>query len=440
MGWNILMERKIDHKLAEWKKSSNRKPLILRGARQVGKTYAVKKFGKRHYEKIAYFDIEQSPEVAKVFERDLNPSRIVKELSAIINVDITSDDTLIVLDEIQANNRALTALKYFNEDAPQYHIIATGSLLGMTLDSETYSFPVGKVETITLYPMDFEEFLWALDRKDLCDMIRNAYIENRELSLHQLAMDHYQKYLFVGGLPVSINEFVINNDVDSSSSVLKILEGAYIADMSKYATPLETTRIIDTWRSIPGQLSKENKKFQYKGIKSGARSKNYEFALHWLDSAGIINRCEKIAEGKIPIKAYVDNEYFKIYMMDTGLLCSKLNITSNMILSSQNEFDGFKGVLAENYIMQALVSNGLEPYYWASNGRAEVDFVIQNKDGLTIPIEGKSSTNVRSKSLKEYVKRYNPEYSMRVSAKNFGFENKIKSIPLYAVFCIDEKI
>lgn len=430
------MERKIVDYLLKWKISPNRMPLILYGARQVGKTYAALTFGKEHYKNVVYFNMEDSVEVNAIFERDLQPERIVRELSAKCGQSIFPGDTLIVFDEIQACERALTSLKYFCENAPEYHVIAAGSLLGVALNREKYSFPVGKVDMATLYPLDFEEFLWATGNRPLCDMIRACYEDFSPLSLHETAMELYRSYLVVGGMPRAVLEYTSTYDFNFVVAAQKSLNDAYIADMAKYATPQETTKIMAAWASVPAQLAKENHKFQYKVIKSGARAYDYETPLDWLKTAGIIHKCVLTKQGKMPLSAYADNAAFKVYMMDTGLLCSKFDIAPNMVLSSPHSFDGFKGALAENYIMQALVAAGISPYYWASEGKAEVDFVFQNKQGGIIPLECKSTEHVRSKSLNVFVSRYEPPYAIRVSARNFGFEGGIKSIPLYALFCL----
>ncbi|MDR3584219.1 MAG: ATP-binding protein [Desulfosporosinus sp.] len=430
------MERKIAKQLTEWKNKLDRMPLLIHGARQVGKTYMALTFGKTHYKNTVYFNMEDSGEITAIFDRDLDPERIVRELSAKCGQSIFEGDTLIIFDEIQACERALTSLKYFCEKAPKYHIIATGSLLGVALNRERYSFPVGKVDMMNLYPLDFEEFLWATGNDMLCELIQESYESFTPLSLHDTAMDLYKTYLVVGGMPRAISEYVNKKDFDFVVAVQKTLNDAYIADMAKYASPQETTKIMAAWASVPAQLAKENQKFQYKIIKSGARAHEYETPLDWLKASGIINKCVRVSEGKMPLAAYADNSAFKVYMVDTGLLCSKLGIVANMILSNPHSFDGFKGALAENYIMQALVTNGFSPFYWESGGKAELDFVFQDRQGNIIPLEAKSATNVRAKSLNKFIEAYAPAYSIRVSAKNFGFENNIKSIPLYALFSL----
>lgn len=430
------MERKISKKLLAWKNNPKRMPLLIYGARQVGKTYTALTFGKTYYKNTVYFNMEDSGEITSIFARDLKPDRIIRELSAKSGQTIFKQDTLIIFDEIQACERALTSLKYFCEDAPEYHIIAAGSLSGVALNREKYSFPIGKVDMMTLYPLDFEEFLWATGNKKLCELIKDSYEAFTPLSLHETAMDLYKTYLVVGGMPRAVSEYVDTRDFDFVVSAQKTLNDAYIADMAKYAAPQETTRIMAAWASVPAQLAKENHKFQYKVIKSGARAYEFETPLDWLKTAGIVNKCIRVSEGKMPLSAYADNGSFKVYMMDTGLLCSKFDIAANVVINSLTSFDGFKGALAENYIMQALVTNGFSPYYWSSPGKAELDFVFQDKQGNIIPLEAKSADNVRAKSLRNFVSLYQPPYSIRVSAKNFGYENGIKSIPLYALFCL----
>lgn len=430
------MERKITDKLKRWKDSSNRMPLILHGARQVGKTYTALSFGREYYKNTVYFNLEDSTDVLNMFERDLNPERIIKELSAKLGQTIFKGDTLVIFDEIQACERALTSLKYFCENAPEYHIIAAGSLLGVAINREKHSFPVGKVNMLTLYPLDFEEYLWALDKENIAELIHNSFDNNEPLSIHEAAVDLYKSYILTGGMPQAVLGYLREKDYNFVMAAQKNINDAYIADMAKYATPYETTKIMAVFNSVPSQLAKDNRKFQYKIIKSGARAYEYETPLDWLKASGVIIKCHKVTEGKLPLSAFSDSNSFKVYMTDTGLLCSKFGIPSHAILIGMPSFEGFKGALAENYVASALVTNGYIPYYWESQGKAEVDFLIQDTEGNIIPIEVKSSDNVRSKSLNQYIAKYEPKYSVRVSARNFGFENGIKSVPLYAVFCM----
>ena len=430
------MERKIEAELIAWKKSTGRMPLVLHGARQVGKTFVVKKFANEHYANFVYLNFEANAQLQAIFTKDLSPKRIVAELSVLMGVAIQEHTTLLFFDEIQASERALTSLKYFSEETPDYHIIAAGSLLGVALHREQYSFPVGKVVVKMLYPLDFEEFLWATASKDAANIIRTCYNSNLSCSLHEHFMEQFRLYLCLGGMPNVINTYLQTHSFDEVDVVQRNIVDAYIVDMAKYALPVDTVKIMSTYHSVPTQLAKENKKFQYKFIKSGARSNQYETAIDWLCASGIVIKCVRIHQGHYPLSVYSEPGIFKIYMGDIGLLRSKLGIAAQVILSDSQQMNYFKGSLVENYVANALVSRGFDCYYWESEGKAEVDFVIQTNGGECIPIEVKSSENVRSKSLNQYVMKYNPPYSIRISAKNFGFENEIKSIPHYACFCI----
>lgn len=428
----------MSKKLLDWKNNKEKTPLILYGARQVGKTYTILSFGKENYKNVAYINFEDNTEISKIFEQDLEVERIIKELSVKLGITILEEDTLIFFDEIQACERALTSLKYFAESKTKYHVVAAGSLLGIAINRQKYSFPVGKVKMLTLYPLDFEEFLWALDKKDLANMIRQAFSEDKEFSLHSLANQYYRLYLAIGGMPRAILEYKEKQDMDFVTAILKDINNSYIADMAKYASSTETTKIMAVYNIISAQLAKENKKFQYKLIKSGARAYEYETAINWLNASGIINQCTKIREGKLPLSAFIEPESFKIYMSDVGILCNKFGIPTNIVTVENDNMNDFKGALTENYVCNSLVQCGLKPYYWESNGKAEVDFVVQDKEGNIIPIEVKSSIHTRSKSLNVFKSLYKIPYSIRISTKNFGFENDIKCIPLYSVFCLDK--
>lgn len=430
------MKRKITDKLLAWKNKDGRMPLIIHGARQVGKTYSALSFGKEYYGSTAYFNFEDSAELTAIFERDLDPVRIIGALEAFSVQKILPESTLIIFDEIQASERALTSLKYFCEKAPEYHIIAAGSLPGVALNREKYSYPVGKADALDMYPMDFEEFLWAMGRDALASNIREAFSCFAPFALHETALDMFKKYVIVGGMPKAVGEYVRKEDFNFVLDAQKTLANAYIADMAKYASQQETTKILAAWSSVPAQLAKENHKFQYKMIKSGARASEYETPITWLEAAGLINKCVRVTQGLLPLSAWADNSFFKIYVMDTGLLCSRFGISPSIILNMPHSFDQFKGALVENYVMQGLTASGVEPYYWSQDSRSEVDFVYQNSLGEIIPIEAKSGEHVRSRSLSGYCAKYAPPYSIRVSAKNFGFGNNIKSVPLYALFCI----
>jgi uncharacterized protein len=430
------MERKIEKRLLEWKNSVTKKPLIVQGARQVGKTFSILSFGKAHYRNMVYLNFESQPDLSRIFERDLDPERIIRELSVYTGSAIFERDTLLFFDEIQADQKALTSLKYFHEEAPGYDIIAAGSLLGVAVNRETRSFPVGKVDMITLYPLDFEEYLWAIGQDSAAAMIRECFSGDSFCGVHSALLDHFYHYLFTGGMPQVINEYLRSGDYTMVGVVQRSIHDAYLADMAKYATPTETVKIMAVYKSIPAQLARENHKFQYKLIKSGARSSIYELPVEWLAASGMVIKCPKITQGTFPLNAFTDHSAFKIYHSDTGLLCSAYAIPAIRMFVESGGVDSIKGTLAENYVAAALVFNGFTPGYWESDGRAEVDFLIQNDEGDVIPIEVKSSEHVRSKSLQQYVSRYNPKYSIRISTKNFGFENQIKSVPLYAAYCI----
>ena len=430
------MERKIEKFLLGWKAEQNRLPLLVKGARQVGKTYSILNFGKTHYKNLIYLNFESNRNLKEIFERDLTPKVLLRDIGILYGETIFEKDTLIFFDEIQACEKALTSLKYFAEEAPGYHIIAAGSLLGIVLNRQNYSFPVGKVRITCMYPMDFEEFLWALGKKEVCGIIRESYELNEPCSLHTHLLDLYKTFLCVGGMPAVIKEFTEKSDFVLVQSIQKNITDSQVADMIKYASSSEAIKIMAVYQSLPSQLVKENKKFQYKMIKSGARSNQYETPMQWLNASGVILQSCKVSSGLPPLIAHMDPSFFKIYMTDSGLLCSRYGISLTMISSGFSGINEIKGALAENYVAAALTFNGYILYYWESNGKAEIDFVIQNTTGDVIPVEVKSSENTRSKSLQQYVSRYRPAYSIRISARNFGFENQIKSVPLYSVFCI----
>ena len=430
------MKRKIESKLITWKESKDRKPLLVYGARQVGKTYSIVDFGKKYYSDLVYFNFEGNSPLRDVFDRDLDPYRIVTVLEALSGHKIYPGNTLIVFDEIQECEKALTSLKYFCEQAPEYHIIAAGSLLGLAINRGQFSFPVGKVNMLTMYPLDFEEFLMVIGCENLIELVKNAYENNLPLDnpVHTKMVDYYYKYLAIGGMPAAVNAYITKKDFDFVRIAQNEIQSSYYGDMTKYTDVKESNKIVAAYRSIPSQLAKENKKFQYKLIGSGARASTYESSIEWLVTAGIVYKCNKTKSGIMPLKINEDLLSYKIYMSDVGLLSNSLGLNIANILS-ENLSSEAKGALSENYVMQQLAAVGFEPNYWESDGKAEVDFVIQTKTDV-IPVECKFADNVQSKSLNVFVQKYSPKYSIRVSSKNFGFENNIKSVPLYAVFCI----
>ena len=432
------MKRLIIDKLIEWKNSPFRKPLLMRGARQVGKTYTLLEFGKKYYDNFVYFHFEGSAETLnKIFVPDLNPRRIIEELAIYSKQTIFPQKTLIIFDEIQACEQALTSLKYFAEEAPEYHVVAAGSLLGLAVNRGKFSFPVGKVDMFTMFPLSFEEFLHATGNEFLVEKIREAYASFAPLSevYHNLALELYRKYLVVGGYPAAVKTYFETDSFDSVRSVQADISDSYIADMTKYATPNETIRSIAIFNTLPSQLAKENTKFQYAVVKSNARAKDYELSLQWLKAASVVLESIKVTEGKRPLSVYEQLDSFKIYYSDVGLLCFKSGILQQDILINSSVSDRARGLLAENYVAEQLVAKGYRLNYWESDGKAEVDFVIRQNDSV-VPVEVKYADTVRAKSLKIFTEKYSPSYSIRLSAKNFGFENGIKSIPLYAVFCL----
>lgn len=433
----INVERKILYKLIKWKNKSERRPLLIQGARQVGKTYIIKEFGKNNYENTIYVNFEINRLVASFFDEDITPKRIVKYLESHFEVKISDVNTLIIFDEIQACPRALTSLKYFHEEMPDLNIIAAGSLLGVAINRDNFSFPVGKVEILTLYPIDFEEFLWANGKTDLATDIRNHYESNEKMNnaIHGELMEFYKMYLIIGGMPRVVYEYVSTGELISIKELQNEILDNYTSDMAKYASNSDSVKIRACYNSMPNQLAKDNKKFQYKVVKTGGNATIFGEAIEWLCYAGIVNKCLKITQGVMPISAYSDLSSFKLYMSDVGLLIMKSGFMHSAILSHLEINTTFWGAIAENYVAVALASNGYQLFYWQSENTAEVDFVIQ-KDDYVIPIEVKAGKNTKSKSLSVYINNYNPKYSIRISNKNFGFENNIKSVPHYAVFCI----
>lgn len=430
------MERKIYQDLLNWKNSIDRKPLVLQGARQVGKTYIVNLFGDNNYANVVYCNLEKDPNL-KDFFTDLSPQNIIKKLSNYKRKEIMPSHTLIIFDEIQACPEALTSLKYFCEEANEYHIIATGSLLGVSVNRQKYSFPVGKVEFLNMYPMDFEEFLLACDNKYLVNEIKNCFISNKPLAqpFHEQALELYKTYLYVGGMPEVVEEYLKNKNYDLVKNKQQSILDSYFNDMGKYnkQTEIPKTRLV--YKNISTQLAKENRKYKYTAIKSGGRASEFASAIEWLCLAGVANQLYRLEQIKLPLNAYKSLDDFKFYMNDVGLCSASQNILIDDIIFDNIEFNDFKGGLTENYVNNQLLVNKHTCFYWTSGNSAEIDFITR-LDKNIIPIEVKSSNNTKSKSLNEYINKYKPEYSIRISAKNFGFENNIKSVPLYAVFCI----
>lgn len=429
------MYRKIEEELKKWK-NVYEKPLMLVGARQTGKTYILEEFCKNNFNNYIYINLDKEENIGEIFENTIDPDTIIEKIEIIKSVVINPDDTIIFFDEIQVSERAITSLKYFCESEKPYKIVCAGSLLGVKINRFKSSFPVGKVTIKYLYPMDFEEYLIALGEEKLVGEIRIHYESNEALMnpIHEKALDLYKKYLVLGGMPAMINNF-INNECNISHVDFNLQEQiitSYLADMNKYTENSEGIKNSQIYNSIPKELARVNNTFKYSIVDKDARKVRYESSLDWLLASNMILKCDLTEKNESPLKAFVNSDKFKLYLSDVGLLRSLSNLDYSEILLDKNEM--FKGVLTENYIACELYPKSKELYFYNFN-RYEIDFLIK-VDGDIIPVEVKSGRRTNSKSLNEYINKYNPKYSIRISSKNFGFENNIKSIPLYAVFCI----
>lgn len=429
------MERKIYKNLLNWKYSNNRKPLVVQGARQVGKTYIVNIFGNNEYSNVIYCNFEKEQGL-KDFFINLEPLTIIKKLSNYKRKEIIPGATLIIFDEIQACPEALTSLKYFFENANSYHIVAMGSLLGVSVNRQSLSFPVGAVDFLNMYPMDFEEFLMAHKEDFLIEQIKNCFETNTPLDtpFHERALDYYKKYLYVGGMPEVVLQYLNNKNYELVKIRQQAILDSYFNDMGKYNKESEIPKTKQVYKNISTQLAKENKKFKYSLIKTGGRASEFANSIEWLCLAGIANQLYKLEQIKIPLNAYMSLSDFKFYMNDVGLCCASQDILIDDILYDNKDFDDFKGGLAENYVNNQLIVNNIKPYYFTFNS-FEIDFIVRLQNNV-VPIEVKSSNNTRSRSLNEYITKNKPFNALRISTKNFGLENNIKSVPLYATFCI----
>lgn len=414
-------------------------PLMVVGARQIGKTYTIDEFCKNEFIKYIYINLLNNKEIIEIFKENINTEEKIKKMELSLGHTIDYENTIIFFDEIQESEELISALKFFFESKVSYKIICAGSLLGVKINRFHSSFPVGKVRIINMYPMNFEEFLWAMDYEIAIPEIKRCYQENVKMSdsIHEKLLNYYRMFLCVGGMPrmvLSLKETQKILEVDKSiaSNIYK----EYLIDMNKYVTNVtEGIKNETIYNSIPSQLANLSNKFQYGKINNNARKRDYETSLDWLISSKMVLRSNLVKKVEIPLKAYIDNDYFKLYLSDIGLLVSILEIRYNDIMLNK-EFM-YKGVLAENYVATELIHNYETLYYWQSGNRAEIDFLINAKDGI-IPIEVKVNTNNNSKSLNLYMEKYKPSFAIRISSKNFGFENNIKSVPLYATFCISE--
>ena len=426
------MYRKIIYDLKRWKYSPHRKPLILQGARQTGKTWIMKEFGKTEYKNTAYLFCQENPALESLFNAPFNKERLLTGFQMLCGFKIEPENTLIIFDEIQEIPTALTALKFLYEQAPEYHIICAGSLLGIAFHKDI-SFPVGKVNFLNLYPLSFSEFLTALGKEQQADLINNT---EQDFELLKVFSEEFKEllkyYFFIGGMPEVVSTWIETKDFNEVRRVQKELLMTYENDISKHTTSEMANRIKQVWASVPSQLAKENKKFLYSVVKESARAREYENAINWLKNAGLLVTIHRINKPGIPLKAYEDLEAFKIFILDIGLLCSMTDLSAKVLLEGNRLFTEFKGSLTEQFVCQQLISElEITPYYWsAQDGTAEVDFIFQ-ADALVIPIEVKAEINLRAKSFKLYRNTYNPEIALRFSLTDLVDHGTLKDVPLY---------
>ena len=426
----MRIERDIINQFKVWKEAPDRKPILLRGARQIGKTWAMETFGKECFKYCVKFDFDRQQELKSVFQTSKDPERLVKELTLYCDQPIIAGETLMIFDEIQECEEALNSLKYFRDEAPQYHIIAAGSLLGVAVKKRRMTVPVGKVKIINMYPITFKEFLHASDTRtfeyiDALDEFRHL----PEIIMNKLRTE-YRRYQVSGGMPEAVVALLENKGIGEVESTLQGILDLYELDFAKYAEPREIPRIHAIWHSLPAQLSKENRKFIYKVIKSGARSKDYEDALMWLEDAGMIYRVFSISKPGMPLSAYEETDAFKVYACDCGLLRRLAHLPATVVTDPIAIYTDFKGAMAENAVLQSVkpLLDDQTPYYWTSRGTAEVEFVIQWDDKV-IPIEVKAEENISGNSLSEYNKKYAPPYRIRFSMLNFQYNSGLLSSP-----------
>lgn len=428
---SFSMQRLAYSRLVDWKKKEDRKPLIIQGARQVGKTWLMKEFGKNEYDEIVYINFENEKELKNLFEQGFNIKRILLALSIETGVKAKPGSSLIIFDEIQEVNRGITSLKYFHENAPEYHIMVAGSYLGISQNKN--SFPVGKVEFLKLEPLNFIEFLKAMDKQSLVDLIY-SYDYTLISTFKSKLIYHLKQYYFIGGMPEAVKSFAKENNFETVREIHNNIIFSYEHDFAKHAPNNMVPRIKMVWNSIPSQLSKENKKFIYNLIKKGARAKEFELAIEWLQGSGLIKKVNRINKAGIPLKSYFDISAFKIFCVDIGLLGTMSGLDISTILQANNIFSEFKGALTEQFVFQQL--KNLNLYYWsAENSTGEIDFIIQLKNNV-IPIEVKAEENLKSKSLKSFINKYNLDTSVRISMANYRKQEKIINFPLY---CLHEE-
>ena len=426
------MERNLLNKLLKWKEMPNRKPLIIRGARQTGKTWLMREFGKKAFKKMVYVNFENEPRFRDLFIKDYNTARIISMLELHLNEKIDAEDTLLIFDEIQAVDGGLTSLKYFCEEAPQYAIVAAGSLLGISLHANQ-SFPVGKVDFLDLYPMSLEEFMCAAGKKMLWDaMVAQEW--DMVATFHDELLQMLRIYMYVGGMPEVVKQWVDNQDFFAVREKQQNILRSYVADFSKHIPDDQVPRVNMVWDSLPAQLAKENKKFIYGIIRDGARAKDFELAIMWLYNCGLVLKSHRVKVPSMPLKAYQDFQTFKLFMVDVGLLGAAVGLQTQMLLEGNRLFTEFKGALAEQYVMQELSAQNFDYIgYWTNErSTAEVDFVIQHK-GEVVPIEVKSGENLRSRSFTQFCRTYEPKIAFKASTLPYHGGMEIVNVPLYGI-------
>lgn len=431
------MQRIEIQQLKKWKQSNDRKPMIIRGARQVGKTWLMKEFGRLDYKDVVYVNCEADPAVRNMFTGDFDTTRIIRGLQIIAGKPIDPNHTLIIIDEIQEAPGALTSLKYFQENAPEYHIIAAGSLLGITLN-RSGSFPVGKVEFLDLFPLSFVEFLDAIHETQLADLLRNPDW-SLVASFNIKFTDRLRQYYYTGGMPEVVLQYSVSGDMNQVREIQKRILVSYEQDFSKHAPAEIVPRIRMIWSGVPAQLAKENRKFIYGQIKAGARAKDFELALSWLIDCGLLYKVHNVSKPALPLKAYEELNTFKLFMLDIGLLGALTDLDARTLLEGNTVFTEFKGALTEQYVYQQLrTMNDLPVYYWsAGNARSEVDFLLQH-NGQIIPLEVKAEENLHAKSLRVFCEKYKPALAVRSSMSGYRKEDWMTNLPLYAVSTITQ--
>ncbi len=437
------MRRKIYNKLLEWKSNDeNKKPLMVLGVRQCGKTYVIKDFCKNEFENVCVINLLERDDIIELFSRSINSEEKYNILKTMLNYDIEDENTVLFIDEIQESEDLISQLKFFCENHNNVNIICAGSLLGVKLKRLKKSFPVGKVWMIDMFPMDFEEFLVANNREKFVDLLKDCFNNNKFLGspLHEELLRYYRIYLLTGGMPEAIQNIVDANldYVKYDTKILKNILASYYKDMRKHVkNEAEALKIERVYRTLPSQLMNASKKFQLSIIDVDARNREYETAIDWLMGSNMIIKCECVSLPEIPLKGFVDNETFKFYLSDVGILCTILGLSVRDIVTDNISL--YKGVIAENFVANQLLCNGFDLFYWKNTATAEVDFLLYTADGV-IPVEVKAGENTQSKSLKVYMEKYNAKYAIRISTKDFGYDpkTKIKSVPLYATFLIKD--